>query len=135
MNFLWSYCRYLFDWFYDWKGDKTFIHKWMICHFYIHHIFLPEMITRKLNYIPRLVLLHEQKMLEEFTISSWCLELRQYKNYSIQSKIIPNLKLLGFFTLYGKGKSAAISKLDYVYRQHTNSKFTALAFSKLDLPG
>jgi len=45
------------------------------------------------------------------------LEQRQYKNDSIQSKLIPTLKLPPFFTtytvLYGEGKSAPFSKLDF----------------------
>ena len=62
--------------------------------------------------------------LKNCSISNSILEPRQYKNDSIQSKIIPRLKLPRFFThLYGQGKRAAISKLELFLTEWSRSYF------------
>ena len=50
------------------------------------------------------------------------LELRQYKNDSIQSKNIPILKLPLFFISYtNEGKIAGISKLEFFWTESSSS--------------
>ena len=55
------------------------------------------------------------------------LEPRQYENNSIQSKRNPILKLPRYFiNLHGEGKSAAISKLEFLWTEWSRS-YIALA--------
>ena len=61
---------------------------------------------------------------------TFLLELRQYKNDSIQSKIIPGLKLPRFPSPYRWQKRAEISKMDF-FSTEWRCSYIILALNKL----